>query len=157
MAVALYLVRLLVRAGRTANAPSAIEAAVWTCGAAVFLTHVAAAFQFHHGWSHVAAYAHTARQTAAMTGFDWGGGIFLNYALTLWWPADATAVCVAAHRRRPLPRGYTRTTDLFFGFMTFNATVVFGPRWWLAVAAAWLAAVIVVRIRRRHRCSVPDA
>jgi hypothetical protein len=155
LAVGLYLGRLLLRAGRTANAPSSIEAAVWACAAAVFLAHVAAAFQFHHGWSHAAAYEHTARRTAAVTGFDWGGGIFLNDALTVWWPADAIAVGVAARRRRPFPNWYSRTTDLCFGFMILNATVVFGSRWWLAVAAAWLAAVLVIRNRRRR--SVPVA
>jgi hypothetical protein len=150
LAVALYLGRILFRGDRTTNAPSAIEAAVWTCGAAIFLVHVAAAFQFHHGWSHAAAYEHTARRTAAVTGLDWGGGIFLNYALTAWWPADAIAVCVAARRRRPLPRWYTRTTEVFFGFMILNATVVFGSRWWLFVAAAWFAVAIVIRRRRKR-------
>lgn len=150
LAVGLYLGRLLLRAGRTTNAPSGIEAAVWTCGAAVFLAHVTSAFQLAHDWSHAAAYEHTARRTAAVTGLDWGGGIFLNYALTVWWPADAIAVCVAAHRRRPLPYWYARPTDLYFGFMMLNATIVFGSRWWLAVAAAWLAAVIVIRSRRRR-------
>ncbi len=153
LAVALCLGRLLLRAGRTTSFPSAVEAALWACGASVFLGHVAAAFEFLHGWSHTAACAHTARRTAALTGLDWGGGIFLNYALTVWWPADAIAVCVAAHRCRPRPRWYSRTTDLFFGFMLLNATVVFGSRWWLAVAAAWLAAVIVIR-RRRSRAVI---
>jgi hypothetical protein len=39
--------------------------------------------------------------------------------------------------------------------MILNATVVFGSRWWLAVAGAWVAAVLVVRSRRKR--SVPDA
>jgi hypothetical protein len=155
LAVAFYLGRLLLRAGRASNAPAPIEAAVWACAAAVFLTHVATAFQFHHQWSHAAAYEHTARRTAALTGFNWGGGLYLNYALTAWWPADAIAVCIAARRGRPLPRWYARSADLFFGFMILNATVVFGSRWWLAVAGAWVAAVLVVRSRRKR--SVPDA
>jgi hypothetical protein len=150
LAVGLYLGRLLLRLGRSANAPSSIEAAVWACAAAVFLVHVAAAFQFHHGWSHAVAYAQTARRTAAVTGLKWGGGIFLNYALTLWWPADAIAVCVAARRCRPLPRWYMRTTDLFFAFMMVNATIVFGSRWWLAAAIGWLVVVVVIRRRRRR-------
>jgi hypothetical protein len=75
LAVAFYLGRLLLRAGRASNAPAPIEAAVWACAAAVFLTHVATAFQFHHQWSLAAAYEHTARRTAALTGFNWGGGL----------------------------------------------------------------------------------
>ena len=147
-AVALYLGRLLLRAGSTTRFPSVTEAAVWSCGAIVFLTHVAAAFQFAHGWSHAAACEHTARQTAAVTGLDWGGGIYLNYAFTLWWVVDVIAVLVAARRQRPLPPGYRRLADVFFGFMVLNATVVFGARWWLVVAVVWLILWIVVRRKR---------
>ena len=40
----------------------------WTCGFLVYFGHVAAAFQFHHHWSHDAAYDETARRTAELFG-----------------------------------------------------------------------------------------
>jgi hypothetical protein len=149
LAVALYLARLLLRARSTTRVPSRREAALWCCGCCVFLTHVAAAFQFHHDWSHAAAYVQTARQTASVTGLYWGGGLYFNYVFTAWWVADAAAVLVAARRQRPLPRRYALLTDLFFGFMVLNATVVFGSRAWLAVAAGVF--VLLVALRRRSR------
>src|SRR5438876_3113025 len=54
-------------------------------GCAAFGVHVACAFQFYHNWSHAAAYAETARQTAEFTGWKWGGGIYINYLFALVW------------------------------------------------------------------------
>ena len=36
-----------------------------------------------------AAIAHTARQTAALTGLNWGGGLYVNYAFIALWVGDA--------------------------------------------------------------------
>ena len=57
-------------------------------GCAFFVAHVVCAFSFYHHWSHAAAYLETARQTGEMTGFRWGGGIFLNYLIAAAWAAD---------------------------------------------------------------------
>jgi len=150
LAVGLYLVRYLLRAGRSSSVPTCGEAVTWSCGALLFLMHVAAAFHFVHGWSHHAAYVHTAARTADVTGLTWGGGIYFNYAMTVWWPCDALAVSRASHRGRPLPRRYNLLTQLFFGGMMLSATVVFGPAWWLAVAFCWLAAFVGLFLRRRR-------
>jgi hypothetical protein len=61
----------------------------WTLACAFYLMHVAAAFQFHHHWSHLAAYRETAQQTAEVFGLNWGGGLYFNYAFTIVWIADA--------------------------------------------------------------------
>jgi hypothetical protein len=61
----------------------------WTWGAAVLALHVAAAFQWQHHWSHPAAVRATAEQTAAVIGWRWGGGVWINYALLTVWSADA--------------------------------------------------------------------
>src|SRR5262245_48127869 len=42
----------------------------WTAGCLFFLAHVVCAFHFVHSWSHDAAYAATARDTAALFGLD---------------------------------------------------------------------------------------
>jgi hypothetical protein len=55
----------------------------WTAGCLIFLAHVFCAFNFHHNWSHAAAYRETARQTGEITGWGWGGGLFVSYAFTL--------------------------------------------------------------------------
>jgi len=124
---------------------------VWTAGCIVYLLHVAAAFHFVHSWSHAGAWRQTAQQTADVTGWHWGGGLWINYAFTLWWPLDAGWTW-----RRGLdglPRWYVWTLHALAGFLMFNATVVFGPAWWrwaaggLAAAVALLA-VINQRLRR---------
>jgi hypothetical protein len=65
-------------------------AARWlnSLGIAVFLLHVVCAFHFYHQWSHGVAYADTARQTAEFSGWNWGGGLYLNYLFTLVWLSE---------------------------------------------------------------------
>ena len=46
-------------------------------------------FHYIHHWSQDEALAHTARQTAALTGFHWGGGLYVNYAFMSLWAGDA--------------------------------------------------------------------
>jgi len=62
----------------------------WTIGCAALLTHFICAFQFYHAWSQTSAYIATARQTADVTGINWGGGLFINYAVATLWTADIT-------------------------------------------------------------------
>lgn len=124
---------------------------IWTAGCFVYLLHVAAAFHFVHSWSHAGAWRQTAQQTADVTGWHWGGGLWINYAFTLWWPLDAGWTWRRGLDR--LPRWYVWTLHALAGFLMFNATVVFGPPWWrwaaggLAAAVALLA-VIKQRLRR---------
>lgn len=112
---------------------------VWLTGALLLLVHLLAAFHFIHGWSHAAAYADTARQTREVTGLDWGGGVYFNYALASLWLADAGIQLAAPGR---LPRPARVALAGFYAFMWFNAAVVFvhNPvRWVGAAAFAWLA------------------
>lgn len=105
----------------------------WTAGCAGMLAHTACAFHFYHGWSHDAAYLDTARQTDEVFGLDWGGGLFINYALVAGWALDAAWWWVRgldSYRRRPLP--LTAAWHGFLLFIFFNATVVFktgAARW----------------------------
>jgi hypothetical protein len=151
VAVGLFLVRWLLRARRTDGAvPTGGEAAVWSAGALVFLAHVAAAFHFVHGWSHAEALRHTADETGNVTGLHWGGGLYVNYLFTTCWLADAALVCRAWRRRQPLSSGFTRSVGVFLWFIVVNATLVFGPRGWLAVALVWAAAMAVFGRKRRR-------
>src|SRR6185295_17486741 len=85
-ALAFYFLALSVRVnarGRRAWLDSA--RLFWTVGFAAFLVHVACAFHFYHDWSHAKAYDDTARQTAAVTGWNWGGGLYINYLFAMVW------------------------------------------------------------------------
>jgi len=117
----------------------------WTVGALAALGHAAAAFHFRHGWSQRAALSETARQTAALTGLDWGGGLYVNYLFLAVWTADACWWWLdpATFDRRPRP--LDRAVRAYFLFMFVNGTVVFakgpiralGTAAALAVLAAW--------------------
>ena len=118
----------------------------WTAACACLLAHVVSAFHFYHGWSHELAYVDTARQTAEVVGLNWGGGIYINYAMVLFWTVDVSWWWRGfdAYRRRP--RLLVVLWEAFLIFIIFNATVVFktGPLRWigigvsLAVACFWL-------------------
>lgn len=125
---------------------------IWTIACISLLAHAACAFHFHHGWSHDAAYQETASQTAEVFGLNWGGGLYINYALMALWVADVAWWWrgLDAYRRRP--RALVLIWQGFLIFIFFNAAVVFeaGPLrliglflclvlcllWWYAAASA---------------------
>lgn len=122
----------------------------WTVGCAALFVHVACAFHFYHAWGHAAAYMDTARQTREVVGLDWGGGLYVNYAVMAGWAFDVTLWWLRgpdAYRRGWWPLTAAWHAALLFIF--FNATVVFkgGPMRWVGLGvclglcvAWWLAA-----------------
>jgi hypothetical protein len=120
-----------------------VARAAWTAGVISLIVHVACAYHFYHNWSQAAAYRETARQTAEVTGLDWGGGLFINYALIIGWVVDVALWRLRglnAYRNRP---GWLVTTwQGFLFFIIFNATVIFktGPLRWIGLCLClWLA------------------
>jgi hypothetical protein len=117
----------------------------WTIGCACFLAHVFCAFAFVHAWSHAAAYAETARQTAQLTRLRWGGGLYLNYLVGVAWLADVFWWWHSplGYSRRPV--WLSASWHGFLFFMIFNGAVVFGHgavRWYgltitILLALAW--------------------
>lgn len=98
----------------------------WTTACVSLIAHFICAFQFYHGWSHSAAYLDTASQTNSVVGLNWGGGLFINYALLLVWLADLGWWWVgglSSYRNRPWP--LLAIWHSFLIFIIFNATVVF--------------------------------
>ena len=98
----------------------------WTIGCAALVTHFICAFQFYHSWSHQSAYIETARQTAEVVNVNWGGGLFINYAVAILWLTDVAwwwFAGLSAYRRRPWL--ITLLWHGFLLFIIFNATVVF--------------------------------
>jgi len=152
LAVAYYVARLLIDLSPAPHQRNAQSARiVWTVGAVVFLLHVVAAFHFAHGWSHEAAYEHTAQQTKTVTGLNWGGGLWFNYAFTLLWIADAAGWWIIGPeflRTHPRWSGTVRWT---FAFMMFNATIVFGPPYWKWLGGAFALAWLLLRWRGQIR------
>jgi hypothetical protein len=117
---------------------------LWTAGCVFYLVHVLCAFAFFHAWSHERAYRHTASQTAAVTGIEWGGGLYINYAVTAIWIFDVCAWWIGGP---PWPYGrriYCWTLHAIFAFIVFNATVVFGPPFWRRIALPALAVVTAI-------------
>jgi hypothetical protein len=125
--------------------------ATWTLGFVALVGHMTAAFHFHHHWSYDEAYAFTARQTAAMTGFDWGGGLYVNYLFAAVWAGDAEWWW----RRRGSYEARSWVVEGivqgFLAFMWFNATIVFGS--WTGRVAGFVSlivlAILAVTTRRR--------
>lgn len=98
----------------------------WTIGCSALVAHFISAFHFYHAWSHTSAYADTARQTAEVVAINWGGGLYVNYAVAGLWIADVAwwwLAGVNSYRRRP--RSLTLAWHGFLIFIIFNATVVF--------------------------------
>ncbi len=116
-----------------------------TAGGLALLAHSALAFHLRYGWSQEAAQQDTARQTEAVTGLAFGGGLFVNYAFLALW-----AVEIFWWWRAPVAyRGRAAALDwsvrAFFLFMFVNGAIVFahgpvrvvGTLATLAVAWAW--------------------
>lgn len=126
--------------------------AVWTAACASLIAHFISAFQFYHGWSHQAAYADTAQQTQELFGINWGGGLFINYALLLAWIVDIAwwwRSGLDSYRRRPWT--FFAAWHGFLLFIIFNATVVFGDGVvrWLGLAICLLLTLTWLRIVRQ--------
>ena len=125
----------------------------FTAAVTALIAHYVSAFHFFHGWSHRAAYVETARQTAEVFRVNWGGGIFINYALLMLWIADVGWWWLAgldSYRRRSwlLLLGWHG----FLIFIIFNATVVFkdGIQRWIGLLICSLLCVSwIVLIRQR--------
>ncbi len=121
----------------------------WTLACAFYLAHVVTAFQLHHHWSNTSAYLETARQTAEAFGLNWGGGLYFNYVFTVIWTADVFwwwRSGLDGYRHRP--RWVTVSVHSFFGFMFFNATVVFGSGFVRCFAVAEMLILAVAAVAR---------
>jgi hypothetical protein len=122
----------------------------WTLGCVFFLGHVLGAFDFFHHWSQAEAYGETARQTAALTGWNWGGGIYFNYVFAAAWLADVLWWWIGPRSFDRRPMWVTGLWHGFFFFMVFNGTVVFGhgPVRALGVVICLVLAALWWRSRR---------
>jgi hypothetical protein len=144
--MACYAAAVLVSVSRRGASPKEFPRwrVLWSMACLLLIVHVLAAFHFEHSWSHTAALRHTAEQTARVTGIDWGGGLYFNYAFLILWFLDVVFLWKNPVNRRSQLR---RLTNLACVFMIVNATVVFGPRWWFWPCGAVGLAAIAIRQR----------
>ena len=108
------------------------------------LIHVVCAYHFQHQWSQTAAIIHTAEMTERVVGLYWSGGLYINYLFLTVWGID----CVRLFRQKP--GLHPATMHAVAAFMMFNATVVFGPRWWVIPVGGLLAALLIQRFAERR-------
>ena len=140
-----YAVAILLASSRLGSSDKGLQSwrVAWTVACVLLVTHVLAAFHFEHNWNHTAALRHTAEQTARVTGINWGGGLYFNYAFLMLWFVDVAFLWRAPDRTHPRLHQFT---NLACVFMVINATVVFGPRWWIwPVTVVGLIAVVICR------------
>lgn len=125
---------------------------LWTVGCLVFLAHVLIALALVHGMSHAAAYAHTAERTAAVVGVRWGGGIYINHAFALFWIVDVIGWWTRGSAWAYGSRQWYWTVQGIFAFMFLNATVVFGPGYWVPIAVVVFVLFVVLALTcKRHQ------
>ena len=98
--------------------------AYWTAGCLFYLAHVVAAFAFAYQWSHAVAVAETARQTKALFGLDWGGGIWFNYVFTVIWAGDALWWQLASNHYERRPAWIGKAVHLYMAWMFINGAIV---------------------------------
>jgi hypothetical protein len=158
LAVGCYLLRVLrdLRFGRGGQPVWSQQAArvVWTVGAVCLGIHVIAVFHYLHGWSHAAAYQHTAEETTRVTGIDIGGfGIYVNYLFLGIWTMDAAVWWFLGDDWPGRHRWYFCILHVVFAFIVLNATVVFGPPGWISAAAMFLVFAVIAILLRARRVS----
>jgi hypothetical protein len=125
--------------------------AFWTMGIALALAHVVLAFQLVYAWNHEAAVAATGRQAADRFGWDWRGGIYVNYVFLALWLADVGWwwLAPASHASRPL--GIEAARLALFTFMFLNGAVVFASGTGRLVGIASVVVALLGSLARRQR------
>jgi hypothetical protein len=135
LALTLYVAGEIVSVALRGNQSERVARVLNSVGCAAFVAHVGCAFHFHHHWSHAAAYAETARQTAAYFGWEWGGGIYFNYALLLLWLSYAILSWTNPLHSRLRPGWTLWIGRSFILMMMVNGAVIFahGPVRWFGL------------------------
>jgi hypothetical protein len=107
-------------------------------GVVLMIVHVLLALALRYDWDHERAVHETARQAAAVYGFEWKGNIYVSYAFVLLWAAELWRWRTAHSRPRPV----TWMLRGFFLVIIANGAVVFasGPG---RVAGSVLVAALV--------------
>ena len=109
-------------------------------GALLLVAHVLIALHVRYGWNHDIAVRETARQAAAVYGFEWRGNIFVSYVFVLLWCAE-----VVRWRNQLQAPGSRVLLWAWRGFsliIIFNAAIVFATSFVTRVLGVLLVAVL---------------
>jgi hypothetical protein len=129
---------------------------LWTAGALLAAAHAVAALHIVYGWDQQAAVAGTARQTAALTGLDWGGGLYVNYAFITLWLTDAAFWWRFPARYLHRTRLHSSSLRAIFLFMFINGAIVFASGPGRAIGAIAVVTVIAAWTRSARSTSSHD-
>ena len=123
----------------------------WTLGALLALGHALLAFAVFYGWSHEQARASTMRQTEALTGLRFAGGIYVNYLFLLVWLGDALWWWVSPRSRATRARAVTLAVHGFIFFIMVNGAVMFADGLARLLGGTAVAVVAMAWLRRFNR------
>ena len=121
---------------------------LWTAAALLMLTHSILAFGMFYGWSHDTARVATMQQTAALTGIDFAGGIYVNYVFLTVWLADVVWWWASrrSYEARPVATAFAIRGFIFF--IIVNGAVVFADGWARGVGIAATGLVVCAWLLR---------
>lgn len=110
---------------RQTGLPPAWAWPLWCLGLVACGVHVVIAMAVHHQGSHWAAVRETARQTEAVYGLSWGGGIYVNYLFVGVWLAELVWWRVDPRRYLGQPSWIVWAVRAFYLVIVVNAAVIF--------------------------------
>ena len=123
--------------------------AFWTAGALLMLAHAVLAFGVFYEWSHAVARDLTMRQTAALTGLQFAGGIYINYLFLIVWLGDAVWWWLSPRTHAGRPVWASTAIRGFVFFMMLNGAVVFADGW-ARVLGVSAVALVTARAAARY-------
>jgi hypothetical protein len=116
--------------------------ALWTAGALLAVSHMAAALHLVYHWDHEAALAATAEQTAAVTGLAWSVGLYVNYLFIALWVWDACVWWMSPDAYRARSRRHANVLRAVFLFMFANGGIIFARGLGRSLGIVAVAAVL---------------
>jgi hypothetical protein len=153
LAVACYLAAVWIdrRTARSRTCQVRCFRVFWSSAWGLVVIHVLFAYHFQHHWNQAAALQHTAEMTERVVGWYWSGGLYINYLFLAVWGVDVVRLL------RSPERPSSTLMHLIAAFMMFNATVVFGPSWWIVVILPFVVAYALHSLRRWNERSAESA
>ncbi len=150
---------LLLARQRSGVRPSRGFAIFWTVGLVGLMVHMVCAFHYLHHWSHAAALRHTALRTYEVTGWNWAGGLYINYVFLLFWIWETVRIWRELLGLSPVASlSWRQFVHGVFAFMMFNATVVFGPwHWTVAGVVFGLVWLYLLKTISVHSAAADDS